>query len=452
MAQLYVNTVTASSFRWSVQSLGSAFTSSNYLSIGISTSYFTSGTTTRPNVLTYTQNYTGATYTNTETFYHSLSAGTHTLYGFAVSDGKYWSCGSVTITVPSSDSTAPILGTLTVDVPLHGYVNTTTFTANVVVTDNIGVSNVTCTFNGSTYSYGSKSGDIYYFRLNTPTSGATRTLTFTAYDSAGNSRSKSTSVWCCYDGTAPTISYIEATSTGTAIRVGANATDTTSGVAEISYRISAPSTSQPNESAFGALQSIDVSGGASSYHTYYSDANGNSLVAGKTYWIQFTAKDKAGNYSTKKYASCLITHSKPDAWTWTQAEVNAFQNGGSISTLTWQRWNAFVDNVVAMAKWKIGDSYTQYDLANARMTADSKILTANRFNLVRNAIGSMNSSGSGISVVSKGDKVMGWYFTQLRDRLNGIERTSTNLGTMEQIYNINLLYYIGRIEDAIRCK
>ena len=451
MAQLWVNSVTASTFKWSVTGLGSSFTSSNYTSVGISTSYFSSGTTSRPNVLTYTQTYTGTTSTNSTTCYHGLRAGTYTLYGFTASGGKYWSCGSVTITVPSSDSTAPTIGTLTVDVPSHGYVNTTTFTANAVVTDNVGVSNVTCTFNGSTYSYGSKSGSTYYFRLNTPTSGATRTLTFTAYDSAGNSRSKSTSVWCCYDGTAPTISYIEATSTGTAIRVGANATDSTSGVAEISYRISTPSTSQPSESSFGALKSIDVSGGTSSYYTYYSDANGNSLVAGNTYWIQFTAKDKAGNYSTKKYASCLVTYSKPSSWAWTQAEVNAFQNGGSISILTWQRWNAFVDNVVAVAKWKIGDSYNQYDLANARMTDSSKKLTANRFNLVRYAIGSMNSQGSGISTVNSGDRVMGWYFTQLRDRLNTIERT-TGLGTMEQIYNMNLLYDIGRIEDAIRRK
>ena len=451
MAQLYVNTVTASSFKWSVTGLGSAFTSSNYSSIGISSSYFTSGTTTRPNVLTYTQSYTGTTSTNTTTFYHSLSAGTHTLYGFTASGGKYWSCGSVTITVPSSDSTAPTIGTISVDLPSHGYTNSTTFTANVSVTDNIGVSDVTCTFNGSTYSYGSKSGSTYYFRLNTPTSGATRTISFKAYDSAGNTSSKSTSVWCCLDNTAPTISYIEAVSTGTAIKVGLTATDSMSGVAEVTYRISTPSSTQPSESSFGNLKSIDVSSGTSSYHTYYSDGGGSNLSYGKTYWIQYTVKDRAGNYSSKKYASCVVNYTKPTSWSWTQTEINAFNSKGSISTLTWQRWNAFVDNVVAMAKWKIGDSYTQYDLASARMTQDSKILTANRFNLVRNAIGSMNSSGSGISVVAKGDKVLGWYFTQLRDRLNGIEK-STDMGTMEQIHNMELLYDIGRIEDAVRSK
>ena len=449
MAQLYINTVTASSFKWSVQNLSSDFTSSNYSSIGISTSSFTNGTTTRPNVLTYTQDYTGITSTNTTTFYHTLSAGTHTLYGFTSSSGRYYSCGSITITVPSSDIVSPTIGNITIDLPSHGFVNTTTFTANVSVTDNVSVSDVICSFDGLHYSYGSKGGSVYYFRLNTPVSGSTRTITFTAYDNEGNSESKSTSIWCCYDATPPTISYIEAKSLGNTIKVGLSASDSLSGVAEVVYRISPPSDSQPNESLFGNLKSIDVSSGISNSHTYYSDANGNTLSYGNKYWVQYTVKDRAGNYSSKKYASCIVSYTKPDTWAWSQNELNAFQNKGDISALTWERWNDFVDNIVAMAKWKIGENYTQYDLANAKMSQESKVLTANRFNLVRNAIGSMNSSGSGISVVSKGDKVMGWYFTQLRDRLNGVEKTS-ELGSVKDIYNMDLLYYIGRIEDAIR--
>ena len=112
MAQLYINSVTPTTFKWSVHELGSAFTSSNYSSIGISKSYFTSGTTTRPNVLTYTQNYNGHNYTNTETCTHYLSSGTYTLYGFTSVGGKYYSCGSVTITVPSSDSTPPTINNI----------------------------------------------------------------------------------------------------------------------------------------------------------------------------------------------------------------------------------------------------------------------------------------------------------------------------------------------------
>ena len=238
MAQLYVNTVTSSSFRWSVQGLGSAFTSSNYSSIGISKSYFSSGTTTRPNVLTYTQAYTGTTSTNTETCYHGLSAGTYTLYGFTSVGGKYYSCGSVTITVPSSDNTSPSISNIVVDIPSHGYVNTTAFTASVTATDNIGISDVVCSFDGGTYSYGSKSGSTYYFRINTPISGATRTIKFTAYDSAGNSKSISTSIWVCYDGTPPTISYFEAVESNGGIKVGVTASDNLSRLDHVIYKIS----------------------------------------------------------------------------------------------------------------------------------------------------------------------------------------------------------------------
>ena len=419
MAQLYVNTVTSTTFKWSVQGLGSAFTSSNYSSVGISTSYFTSGTTTRPNVLTYTQDYTGTTSTNSITFSHGLSAGTYTLYGFASSGGKYYSCGSVTITVPSSDTTAPSLSNIVVDIPSHGYINTTTFTASVVVTDNIGVSSVVCNFNGTNYSYGSKSGSTYYFRIDTPITGATRTIKFTAYDSASNSKTISTSIWTCYDGTSPAISYVEAIESNGGIRVGLTASDDLSGIDEVIYKISSASNSQPSDSSFG--NAVYKSPTDNSY-TYTTDANYNPLEAGKKYWIQFTVKDRAGNYSAKKYASCTVSVPRPGNWSWTQAELNAFNGvvGYSISTVTYERWNSFVNRIADFAKWKIGNSYTEYDLGNALMTSSDKKLTASRFNKVKYAIGSMSPTGSGISDVKSGDPVYGWYFIQLRDKLNSI--------------------------------
>ena len=419
MAQLYVNTVTASSFRWSIQSLGSVFTSTNYSSVGISTRSFTSGTSTRPSVLTYTQDYTGTTSTNTTTFYHNLSAGTHTLYGFASSGGKYYSCGSVTITVPSSDTIAPTIGNVIIDVPSHGYVNTTTFTANITVTDNVSVANVTCVFNGKVYTYGSKSGSTYYFRLDTPTSGATRTLKFTATDTSGNSRSSSSSVWCCYDATPPTFSYVEAISKDGGIQVGCTVSDTLSGTDRVYYRISTASTSTtaPEESAFSNLVTLSSS---DNHYVYTQDANGNNLIVGKKYWIQFTALDRAGNYSNKKYVACTVKATKPGIWTWDENELNAFnkKEGYGTNSLTWQRWNEFVVRVAEFARWKIGEDYTKFDLGNALMTANDKVLTANRFNKVRYAIGSMNATG--IEAVNKGDFVFGWYFITLSDKLNGI--------------------------------
>ena len=56
----------------------------------------------------------------------------------------------------------------------------------------------------------------------------------------------------------------------------------------------------------------------------------------------------------------------------------------------------------------------------AKASADSKILTATRFNLVKNAIGSMNATG--ISNVSKGDPVLGSYFITLANKANGVTK------------------------------
>lgn len=249
---------------------------------------------------------------------NGLTAGTYyTITAEVYKDnGAYIGSYSKNFSTPSpSDTTPPKLSNIVIDIPSDGYVSATTFTANVTVTDNVGINTVLCIFNGKTYYYGSKSGSTYYFRLDTPTTYATRDIKFLAYDIADNEGYIKTTVTCGF---------------------------------------------------------------------YDSSA-------------------------------------RPSTWSWTQAEINAFNNKGKISVLTYQRWNAFVNAVVSVAKWKVGSSYTQYDLGNALMTSSSKTLTADRFNKVRYAIGSMNSLGSGITQVSSGDPVYGWYFTQLADRLNSIK-------------------------------
>ena len=237
MAQLYVNTVTASSFRWSVQDLGSAFTSSNYSSVGISTSYFSSGTSTRPNVLTYTQSYTGTTSTNTATFYHSLSPGTHTLYGFASSGGKYYSCGSVTITVPSSDTTAPTITNIWCST--SGWTNESYITISASITDSSGIYSSSLLFNGSYYSP-TVSGSSYSWRVPTPTVYGYYDIEISARDNNNNVGYASSRTRVGLDNISPTINYSEAKFMGGGIRAGANAVDNAgaSGVDYIYFKIS----------------------------------------------------------------------------------------------------------------------------------------------------------------------------------------------------------------------
>lgn len=111
---------------------------------------------------------------------------------------------------------------------------------------------------------------------------------------------------------------------------------------------------------------------------------------------------------------------KPSSWYWYQAELDAFNGHGTVTTLTYQRWNSFIERIKEFDKWKNGSNSGQYYLDEAKMSSDSKVLTAYRFNTARSAIGSMASSGSGISPVSTGDTVYGWYFIRLSERLNSI--------------------------------
>ena len=129
--------------------------------------------------------------------------------------------------------------------------------------------------------------------------------------------------------------------------------------------------------------------------------------------------DRAGNYQ-KTIMSVVFSYAKPSAWSWTTEELNAFNNKGKFSTLTWQRWNAFCDYVLQLTSWYYSDDTDTYNLAGAKVSADDKILTATRFNLVKNAIGSMNATG--ISNVSKGDPVLGSYFITLATKANGVTK------------------------------
>lgn len=419
MAQLYVNTVTDTTFKWSVHELGSVFTSSNYSSVGISLSSFSSGTTTRPNVLTYTQNYTGTTYTNSITCYHGLSAGTHKLYGFASTGGKYYSCGSVTITVPSPDSIAPTISDLYSNIPSHGWTKSTTVKFGASVYDyGTGVASVNCIFNGSERTSTSGVNGEYTMTFDTPITPGSYSVTWHARDKAGNlSSGTSTTYWIGYDGSDPTISTTDIESTGSTIRAGVVGNDNMSGVDSITFKISPPGTngsfSQAKTYYFTQADS------QKQYHSFSVDANGNTLSLGETYYVEVTVMDLVGNY-VKQVLSTVHSYTKPSNWVWQDYELDAFNNKGAFSTLTYQRWNSFCDFVLQLTSWYYGDATDTHGISGAKVTSYDKTLTAVKFNLVKNAIGSINATG--ISDVKKGDIVKGSYFITLSTKANGITK------------------------------
>lgn len=418
MAQLYINTVTATSFKWSVQSLGSAFTSANYSSVGIARNSFTSGTSTRPDVLTYTQAFTGTTNTNSITFTHGLSAGTYTLYGFAASDGKYWSCGSVTITIPSSDTTAPTISNLYSNIPSHGWMNSSTVTFGASIYDyGSGVYSVNCTFNGQEKtSYSGVNGE-YTMSFNIPTVAGSYTVTWASRDKNGNLASKSATYWIGYDNTKPTINSTDISSTGNSIRTGVVGKDSGSGIDNIVFKISPPGTNGSFSQA--KTYYFNQSASQSQYHSFTVDGSGNALSLGKTYYVEITVMDLVGNY-VKQVLSVVHSYAKPNAWSWQDYELNAFNGKGAFSTLTYQRWNSFCDYILQLTSWYYNDSTDTYKLASAKVSESNKTLTATKFNIVKNAIGSMNPTG--ISNVKAGDIVYGHYFITLAEKANSIKK------------------------------
>ena len=113
-----------------------------------------------------------------------------------------------------------------------------------------------------------------------------------------------------------------------------------------------------------------------------------------------------------------------EAWYWSNTARNAMNNKGPVSAVTRQEWNSLCDKVKECLD-RAGESwYTYYgpnggytpNYTNAKMSSTDKTLTAARFNAVRGNIGSHVSTG--ISPVSPGDKVMGWYFLTIETALN----------------------------------
>lgn len=112
------------------------------------------------------------------------------------------------------------------------------------------------------------------------------------------------------------------------------------------------------------------------------------------------------------------------SWYWSTTASNAMNNKGPASAVTWQEWNSLCDKVQECLD-RAGESwYTYYGpnggytptYAATRMSSTDKAMTAARFNAVRGNIGSHASTG--ISPVSKGDKVMGSYFLSIVNALN----------------------------------
>ena len=103
----------------------------------------------------------------------------------------------------------------------------------------------------------------------------------------------------------------------------------------------------------------------------------------------------------------------------TQKAYLAVANGGPITDFSYKVWNDLVykaNEIITSNYWEWDDSYAT--LSQTLMTSSDRVLTAKRFNSLRNNIGS--HYGTGITEKSRGDPVMGSYFITIAAAMNKI--------------------------------
>ncbi len=165
-----------------------------------------------------------------------------------------------------------------------------------------------------------------------------------------------------------------------------------------------------------------LSGGTSSSGTGLTNTylSVSGLDPDTQYCLEVSACNDDG-CSSYTSAVCGYTDdiSRPSNWSWTSAETDAFNNKGEVDTVTYSRWNDFVDKVDDFRIYYNETHGTSISLnIEAYMSSGSRNLSDTRFNAVRNCINSMNSTT--VPTVSNDDTVYGAYFITLKDDLNDI--------------------------------
>ena len=136
------------------------------------------------------------------------------------------------------------------------------------------------------------------------------------------------------------------------------------------------------------------------------------------------------NSDKTDYEIRTVTLLNVEKWDWqssngdasaeqTSAAYDAVTGQGKVSDLSYLVWNDMCAKVreIRLAVGDIGawdPAYGSY--SSALMSASDRVLTASRFNNLKNQIGSQ--IGTGINDVSTGDIVKGSYFTTLTGRMN----------------------------------
>ena len=397
MATLSIRNITSISFEWQVTGMESIDIKS---SVALSSEYYGTGVSSIPvtsifsSVLidNYQTSIDWTTYTSGQSYFSWNPGETFTVYAYRYTSAYYY-IGSYTINTPSYNPTTP--------------------SAPVSATRIVGGFNLSWGFSSGATSY-----DLYYTWYSGQYSNTITGITSTSYTLTG-----------LLHGTTYTFQVRGRNSYGVSAYTTANEATTMPKIPTVSQgTVSSNSITVNISDMEGNYTGVRVYlynnlgtqinyddtfttatfTGLTADTTYYADARSYLNISGTTIW---------SNYSNR--ITIRTTSNRPTNWSWTITELNAFNNHGLTTTLTYTRWNAFIDKVQEFINYyntKYGTgvpSVTQY-----KMTSSNKILTATAFNNIRFSIGSMNPTG--ISNISTGDTVYGSYFTTLSNKLNGI--------------------------------
>ena len=146
------------------------------------------------------------------------------------------------------------------------------------------------------------------------------------------------------------------------------------------------------------------------------------------------------NYVT--YSNILTIDFDQGLWEWTYKEREAFENKGSFSVLTKERWESFLnyvyDKLIANSRFYevIPEDKREYwmndelnmdgsyyfshysDLWDISDWCEHRILEAQEMNVLRCVIEHVARTNTEIPIVRTGDIVYGWYFIKLAEAIN----------------------------------
>jgi len=197
---------------------------------------------------------------------------------------------------------------------------------------------------------------------------------------------------------------------------------------------------QPTISVSAQATSITatVTGLTPSYnlvYVYLRDSNGNGLdtktVTGNNQSVTFTGLTAGINYQVNGRSSVTVsggtvlsffstiipvkTSNRPLNWEWTTVEINAFNNKGETTVLSYLRWNVFIDRVNEFRVYK------GLSAIGGKMTSNDRKLYASSFRIVAQGIRDMTTTlNSSLTTIVVNDMVYGWYFNHLAAALTNI--------------------------------